>query len=223
MIYCFGNSHAAIFVGGPPCGNLVKRPAKNTVQVNPVHDQLAAVFLGPIVAYNFVEHHLPKVVVVLTDLSVGASRDRDVVMLYVGEVDCRYHMAKRVVQGEDAQTVVRECVSRYYEATKTLKKDGWRVALVGAHPTTPEPHSEDLDKPHWGSWQLRNSICVEWNSMLAELCAADEVPFVNVYDKLVNEDNSTRTGFYVDYCHLSYKLVFPMFLDTMTSAGLLIP
>ncbi len=221
MIFCFGNSHAAIFVGGPPCGSLVGRVHKNTVQVNPTHTWIASVFMGPIIAYNFVEHHLPKVREVLETPETRADKDRDVVMLYVGEVDCRYHLAKRIMEsGGPAEPVVEECADRFFEAATLLRAEGWKVALVGTHPTTLEPHSEDPDKPHWGDWSFRNRICVLWNEALRKRCEAAGVPFVCVYDRLVGADNRTRTDYYVDYCHLSYEKCFPMFEEELKRVGL---
>ena len=33
------------------------------------------------------------------------------------------------------------------------------------------------------------------------------IPHVSIVDELINDDNSTKMEYYIDYCHLNYKMI----------------
>ncbi len=219
MLFVFGNSHVVTFCGSPPAGNKSPKIMTNKPQRNPENPNICSMFLGKgLVAYNFVNKHLPKVYAALKDVS--ADKSKDSCLLYIGEVDCRYYLAKRVLEGDDRETVVKECVERFFETVKDMLEKGWRVAVAGSHPTTTEGHDEHPDHPHWGDCALRNAVCVEWNKQLKALCDGANVPFICIYDELVDENNITKMEYFVDYCHLSYEKCFPKFLRELRKAWL---
>lgn len=219
MLRVFGNSHVITFCGSPPSGNISPKITVDKPVHNPSHRSIVSHFLGKgIIAYNFRWHHLPKVRQCLANH--GGSKANDVLLFYVGEVDCRYHLAKRVLAGGDRVELVKECVERLWLAYDELLAEGWKIAVAGTHPTTTEGHDEHPDHPHWGDCAHRNAICVEWNKQLKEKCDSAGVPFICVYDKLVDENNITRMEYFVDYCHLNYERCFPMFLEQLEAHGL---
>ena len=81
MIYCFGNSHASIFSGAPPCGNLVRKANQfkdgvgDACNPNPIHPYLQTVYLGGALSYNFTTKYLPNVYHWINRL--GAQKERD--------------------------------------------------------------------------------------------------------------------------------------------------
>lgn len=215
MLYVFGNSHAAIFSNTPPCGNKVKRVKLGLVPPNPDHPNMRTVFLGPATAYKLYEHeqYIPRISKILEDTK--ASKENDLVGLYMGEIDCRVHMPKRILSGEDQNLVVAECVEKYYQNIEDLLKNNWKVIVFATHPTTTDGHSENPEKPHYGTCAFRNGISVEFNTHLKALCDRDNIKFVSIYDQLVDENNITKMEYFVDYLHLSYDKCFPMFLAKM--------
>jgi len=217
VVFVFGNSHVATFCASPPCSKRSPRIEIGKGITNPDNPSITSVYLGRgIIAYNFQTKHLPKVFASLKQYGASPS---DIALLYVGEVDCRYHLAKRVLAGGDRAELVRECVERFFEAVLDLKRSGQAVAVAGTHPTTTEGHDEHPDHPHWGDCALRNGVCAEWNKQLAALCDAEDIPFVSIYDRLVDENNITKMEYFVDYCHLSYDKCFPMLLEEMRRVG----
>lgn len=221
MIVVLGNSHVVSFVGSPPCGTKIPgRINQRNVQHNVDHPEIMAVFLGRgLVAYNFKENHLPKILQVIAERNL--SKANDTLLLHIGEVDCRYFLAKRILEGGDQDVVVNECVDRFFETVKCLVADGWKVALVGAHPSTTEGHSEHPDKPHFGDCAFRNSVCMTWNAALETKCVAMKLPFVSIFKHLVDLNNITDMSYFVDYCHLSYDKCFPLYLAEMRAVGLM--
>ena len=228
MIYCLGNSHASIFSGAPPCGNLVGKKNQNKDGVgdacdpNPSYPQLRTVYLGGALSYNFTTKYLPNVYHWIDRL--GASKENDILLFCVGEIDCRWHLPKKSeTLGIDKRDVVVECVDRFFESFKILKSEGWRVIVCGTQPTTilPGLGIPDLDdqryngEPRWGDCSFRNEICKIWNDYMSEKCDKNKIPFVSIYDRLVDEDNITKTEYFKDYCHLIYDKCLPMFIEEL--------
>ena len=219
MIHCYGNSHVAIFSGSPPSGNKTKSFKDWQPKVNPDYPNLRTVFLGPIIAYNFYEHHLSNVKKDLIKIP-----KTDSILLCVGEIDCRYHIAKKIMDtGGDIDQVVLLSVRRYVKAISQLTDEGWNMIVVGVHPSTLLPHCEDLATPHWGDCAFRNSISASWNSQLSTACDEIGVTFVSIYDFLVDDHNITLdNGAFLDFCHISYDMCFPLYLERMRAKGVVV-
>lgn len=200
VIHCIGNSHVWIFNGEddshfPP-----------TRQVLPY---FKTYHIGPVIAYNFVEHHLPRVVQELRAHGVAPGSK---VMLCVGEVDCRWHLPYQCQQqGRSAKDIVKPCLDRYFRSFLLLKEQGYEMYAWAAHPSTDHGHMDppgtDTVGPVFGLQQLRNNITVQWNSYLEQLCLKHGVKFVSIYRHLVDGKNVTKMEYLRDYCHLSHKCV----------------
>jgi hypothetical protein len=232
MIYCFGNSHASIFSGAPPCGNLVPKANQfkdgvgDACRPNPNYPYLQTVYLGGALSYNFTTKYLPNVYHWIKRL--GAQKDRDALLFCVGEIDCRWHLPKKSdLQNIKSEDVVKECIDRFFESFKILKSEGWNVIVCGTQPTTVLPGLgiEDIDdkryngEPRWGDCDFRNNICLTWNTYMEKLCNENSVGFISIYDKLVDENNITRQEYFKDYCHIIYDKCFPMFIDELKRIG----
>jgi hypothetical protein len=197
MLRVIGNSHAGIFSGKQQ--NWATWPGKciDTI-VNVKSFQL-----GPIIAYNFYEHHLPKVYEII---NADPPLKHDWYLFTVGEVDCRWHIPfqsdKKKVRFE---SVVEECCDRYFKALLDLKNKKINVAVWGVHPSTSSGHNEDPDNPVFGDFLLRNSISEYWNSYSDYLCRLYKIPFISIYYDLLNNDFTRKDEYFLDYCHLSEK------------------
>ena len=106
MIYCFGNSHVAVFSSAPPCGNKTRKVSQvawvatkegkpividgqhagkgGVLDINPEYPIFRGVYLGGVLCYNFLEHHTPTVRYWLDSLKVNKKDDK---ILY--EILCR--------------------------------------------------------------------------------------------------------------------------------------
>lgn len=198
MIYCIGNSHANTFTGTPP----------GTTGVWNKKNNFASISLGPIIAYNFMTSHMGKTLSVLAES--GFDKDKDYVLLAVGEVDCRVHIPRQVqLQNRDYKDVTKECVDRYFDAYLKLKKMGYNVVGYGSHPSTSSPGNDKYgsDMPIMGSPELRNNISIFWNDYMSSLCDENNIPFLKVIDKFLDDNDKTVMSNFIDYCHLNPDLL----------------
>ena len=241
MIYCFGNSHVALFSGAPPCGNKTRSIQQKAwvatkegkpiviegehagkggvLDINPENPQFRGVYLGGVLCYNFLKNHAPTVRYWLDSLKI--QKEKDKILFYVGEIDCRVHLSKKYMTTDlSKEEVVNECVERYFKALKMFSDEGWDVIVCGTHPTNTLPHSEKYPNINWGDVSIRNSICVIFNSALKSLCEKNSISFVSIYDKLVDENNITKPGVLKDFCHMNYDFCFPLIVDEMERQNL---
>ena len=202
MIYCIGNSHANLFTN--------TRPEINGV-LN-IKPPFASYSLGPVIAYNFYEHHLPKVKEVLSEIDV---KNDDYIMLIVGEVDARNWIGRYAdKEKRTLEDVTEDCVNRFFacidELNQTYKTLGWC-----GHPSTTELPRENPSEPIYGDCLTRNKTTRFWSDYLTLLCDKNGIPVINIIDELIGGDGLTKMEYFIDYCHLNYDKTINLILDKL--------
>lgn len=210
MIYVFGNSHAHFFTNSTPSRN-GEGEFRN--------EHFRSFSLGPVIAYNFVEHHYPTMIDMINQLPFT---EKDYVMIAVGEVDCRWHLPKQAAaQGRPVKEVVDECIDRFFRAHLHLKENGGNVIAWGGHPSTTAGHSDVEHSPIYGDCLSRNAISLEWNDYLEKKCKENDIHFVSIIRDLINVDGMTKMEYYRDYCHLDSTKCLPLAIQKLKEQNLL--
>ena len=193
-ITVFGNSHAWFFTGrDETCG---KRIADDVA----VGDGPFSVHpLGPATAYSFSTKHLKEVQRILSKHDVPKQSR---VIIVLGEVDCRWHIPKKVYgEGGDAWEEVCKVADRYAHGLRILAKD-YQVIAMGVHPPVVEGH--DPDYPRWGTLQNRRTITEMFNGRLSDVSGAFRAAFFNLYWYLRDKDPK---DYYLDDIHLNQRIM----------------
>ena len=207
MIYTFGNSHAHLFTNTHPA----------TFGKGNVHPNFTSYSLGATIAYNFYEHHLPKVYEHLKNIPFD--KNNDYVMLIVGEVDCRWHLPYQAhIQNTSHENIVNECINRYFQNYIDLVDKGYKIIGWGGHPSTTAGHSDNPSEPIFGDCLSRNAISLLWNEKLKEKCLQHNIPYISIINNLIDPSTGlTKTYYFSDYCHLNYDklnhLIEPLFIQ----------
>jgi len=208
MIYCIGNSHVAYFAGTEKRSYF---PKKENESFNELigDDRFKLLDLGGIIAYNFIDSHMNKVYDIIKNI--------DYISLIAGEVDCRLHLPSQAdKQNKSDEETVNECAERFFICYDKLIEMGYKVFCISTHPTTTEGHSmQDMSRPIYGNVERRNNICVLWNRKLEELSLIRNIPFITIYNNLVDENNITKMEYFSDYCHLNSSKVINFYLDEL--------
>lgn len=201
MIHCIGNSHINTF------SNKSELDYKNIT-----NDYFIGHWLGPVIAYNFFEHHMAKAMQEV----IGIQKQNNYITLIVGEVDCRLHLPKQAdIQRRPDDRVVKECIDRLMRCYDVFINSGYNVIVTGTHPTTVGPHNDDPDNPVWGNVQRRNQICVLWNNFLKQEADKRKILYIDIYKYLVDENNITKMEYFLDYCHLNSSKVFNFIIEEL--------
>ena len=230
MFEIFGNSHAALLTGAPPSGNKVskqrQRPAgRGFTDVNPDYP-FRTWFLGPILAYNFYEHHLHKIYEFMNDYP-HYFNNNSYITLCVGEIDCRVHLPKYISNERSLENVVEECIDRYHRAIQDLVNNKKKVVIIGSLPSMSDdsirrlmPLAEQKYNVA-GTSEMRNKITRYWDQYHEFICRSNDIPFVSIYDSLVDECGKTKEDFFVDFIHLSYDKTIQLWIKEFEKKGLM--
>jgi len=175
-IFCIGNSHVNIFRGL----DTVHGGMGDQIKLFSTHH------IGPTVAYNFYQHHYPKILEYL--LNTNIDKTKDYIMLIVGEVDCRWHLPKQAsIKNMKVEDLVEECINRYFECYLDLINRGYKVIVWGGHPSTTGSHNDNAMCPVYGDCEYRNKISLYWNHTLKNTCEIYNIPFLSIIQYLIND------------------------------------
>jgi len=209
MIHCIGNSHANVFVDAHPANMF------NTTYLN----NFSSTSIGPVIAYNFYDHHLNKVYDVLKKVKKSPN---DYVMLIVGEVDCRWHLPKRIDSNkEEISVVVKECIDRFFKSVLELQSHGYKLVSWCGHPSTTAGHDDNPNEPVWGECLFRNKISIEWAKYLTEISNNNNIKSINITNDLIMENGITNMTYFNDYCHLNHNKIMPLVLNKCRELNIL--
>lgn len=219
MIHCIGNSHALMFSGSSvPPRKFPIWPRRHAYDRTSFFKTYS---LGPIIAYNFYEHHHSKAMHVIN--TVRVSKENDYVMFCIGEVDCRWHIPKQAeLQNRTLEDVTIECVQRYFRSLNEIHDLGYKVMAWMAQPSTTYGHSDNIESPVYQTCEIRNHISSVYNAELKKLCDASNIYFLDIFDRLLDPNTKlTNMSYYIDYCHLDPIKVVPMVMEKLLQDGLI--
>jgi len=201
-IFVVGNSHAHFFTFSPP-GHLGWSAQLASVSVGKDKIIFASCSIGPVTAWSFARKHLTSLLCALE--SAGAQRGA-YILLPVGEVDCRLHLPRQAhVQERSIESVVNECLDRYFKALKVLSLIGYRPIAWGGHPSSRQGNGEDDAYPSYSDACFRNEISRMWSFGLERRCKDHGILFVSILEDLLDETGMPVPGIFQDGCHLAYK------------------
>ena len=210
MIYVFGNSHSHFFSNSTP--------SKNGEGENK-NEYFRSFSLGPVIAYNFYEHHFPLMIEWMNNLPIT---EKDSILIAVGEVDCRWHLLKQAeVQNRNVINIIYECIDRFFRAHLHLKENGYNVIGWGGHPSTINTFGNVPEDPVYGDCLTRNKISLIWNDYLEMKCKENNIKFSSIIRDLINVDGLTKMEYYWDYCHLDPRKYLPTVIEKFKQEGLI--
>jgi len=206
IIHCFGDSHVLFFK------KLAKylRLRQYKVKEKEVNIHFLADYVGSALAYNLCKKNTStKAREKIFDIIKKRVPVKNRVMFVFGEIDCRVHLAKRIiVKKENMKSVVLECVDRYFSFIREVKNLNYEILVFGAVATTIH---EDTYFPKYGTCRERNKITKLFNQYLEDSCKKEDMIFVSIFDKLINKNNITKWKFYCDNAHIGPK-AFPLII-----------
>ncbi len=154
--------------------------------------------LGATIAYNFYEHHYPNLLKFLESES-EFNKDKDYVLLVVGEVDCRLHLVNQIEKQKTKSKVevVVECVDRFFRCHLDLKRQGYKVIGWGSHPSS-------VREWEWciGPYPRRLLIARHFENRLRQRCIENGIPFKSIFESILKPDQEPDMTKYTDDCHL---------------------
>ena len=209
MIYAIGNSHAHFFTNSHPAEHKGTNPDQHFTSYS----------LGPTIAYNYYEHHLPKLKQLISQINI---QPKDHILLVIGEVDCRWHLPKQAAtQNRPINDIIQECVQRYTRVYTHLKQHNYNLISWGGHPSTTTDHNDDPQSPVYGDCKTRNQITLEWDHQLSQQAQKLNIPHISINQHLIDQNGLTKMEYYIDYCHLNSEKLLPHVKQLFVQTGLI--
>ncbi|MCX5807284.1 MAG: hypothetical protein NT010_14680 [Proteobacteria bacterium] len=204
MIHCIGDSHVMIFTG--------------IDEVKENNDSLTFFrthWIGPRTAFNIIDK-----TDIISRIVEGNLQEGDSILFCFGEIDCRAHLLKQAeMQNKPLTDIVHNCVSRYVKIFEFAKRYGHRIIALSVPPSG----FGDWDYgefPTYGSCHQRLEATKLFNRSLEEYCENNDVYFVSIFEKLLDNNGMPDPIYYIDNIHLSQR-VMPFIIDELCKLSLL--
>jgi lysophospholipase L1-like esterase len=202
MIYCIGDSHVDFFSGWNSIG-------PEYPETRPSRFPFFKSFrLGPSLAYNLCEKETKtRSREKLFEILRSANPQEIKIMLSFGEIDCRAHLIKESLkQNRPIDKIAYECADRYFKVVNEVKELGFETIVWNSIPSTLY-QSRNPEFPTEGTCVDRNKATRFFNSRLNNLCRDKTIPFISIFEKLVDKNDFTKMKYYMDDIHLSQKIM----------------
>ena len=201
-IHCIGDSHASFFSGRE---RMQPEWPKRSDDRWPFFRSYR---LGPALAYNLcrtgtTSRSREKLLEVLH----RRIRPGDRVLLCFGEIDCRAHLIRQSqTRGESAGNLARECADRYFQVIEEINSLGFRAMVWNVVP----PTTLMIDAgafPVAGSFEERMDVTRCFNASIVQRCQQAGVPFVSIFDALLDADGKPDHRWFLDRVHLGPQAI----------------
>jgi len=154
-------------------------------------------------AYNLARHE-KKLLRILTPL-----HDKELVFCF-GEVDVRLHIKYKHLQlGTPVRQLIDKTAERYTSYVCELRKTGYRIHIFNVVPTgdflgeDAEKWKRGLKYPFDATFEERSSYTEQLNEAYAKYCREYQIPFVDIYKHLVDDQGKRREDLIFDYAHIN--------------------
>ncbi len=208
-IIVIGDSHTYFF-----SGQEVIRPRKIAYHHGVINSsenlipEFSPIHIGPVLAYNSDKYGTKtrgreKVAYLIKKRVI--ERGARVLFCY-GEIDIRNHVVHRASnQGIAMERVVDKVLANYLSFLVSMREEGFRVACWGPTPSFPDAANPSDEFPVQGDETTCNKVTLYFNEQLKNLCQQNNLGFISITEKLIDERGRMRQDYFVDGCHLSQK------------------
>ena len=128
--------------------------------------------------------------------------EKDYIMFVLGEIDCRVHIYQiyeKEGETKPLETYIENTVNRYITYIKTLNRN------VILQTVPPAGYYDPNTYPFYGSAKDRAYINKTFNELLSKRCESENIPCVDIYDKVALPNGMANPEYLKDHVHLNLK------------------
>jgi len=181
--------------------------------------------IGPVLATSLVERQSTLMAreKIFEVLKREKQAEWDGVILAFGEIDCRFHIIKRLghksaILTDEVRLSITITVLRYISFIHEIMLLGYRPIVWG-------PVASNLllydnpEYPNYGNINERNIITFEFGKLLSKYCDIYEIDYLSIFPLLVTETMETKSEYYFDGVHLgqnAWQVALPLFCHNLS-------
>jgi len=150
------------------------------------------------------ERHEKKLMRILTPL-----QDKELIFCF-GEVDVRLHIKYKHQQlGIPVEQLLTATAKKYTAYVHKLRKQGYRIHIFNVVPTgdflgpEAEKWKDGLYYPFTASYEERTYYTEQLNGAYAFWCRKLRIPFIDIYQELVDGRGKRKEELVFDFAHLT--------------------
>ena len=129
------------------------------------------------------------------------------VLLCFGEIDCRAHLIRQSeTRGVPVADLAAECVSRYFQVVREVRALNYQVMIWNVIPPTITT-CLDCEYPVAGTFEERMSVTRVFNSLLLKHCEQESIPFISIFDAILDASGIPDQRYFVDGIHLGPEAI----------------
>ncbi len=156
-------------------------------------------------AYKLVDHD-KRVRKIITPIKEKA------LIFSFGEVDVRIHIQYKHLQtGTPVETLISNTAKRYTDYIANLRGEGFDIHIFNVIPTGDftgaafEAWKNNLNYPFTTNYAERQFFTHQLNDQYKKKCKSKDIPFIDIYDHLVDESGRRKKELIYDFAHLNSK------------------
>ena len=134
--------------------------------------------------------------------------DRHIIFVF-GEVDVRIHIKlKHEKTGVPVGTLIENTARRYIDYVEELRAEGYDIHVFNVVPTGDfagerfERWKKNLHYPFTATYAERRDYTLRLNRRLAAHCRDLSIPFIDIYDHLVEKNGVRKRALVYDFAHI---------------------
>lgn len=165
--------------------------------------------IGPATAYklSFEKSTTRSKEKVLGILNKNYKRRKLNVIFVFGELDVRLQINKIAKEKNiSVSKVIDSTVNSYINFLKLIKN---KYPLINIYVLNVLPQGEEeniYNVPHYASREARSSFVLEMNKKIKELTKKENFKFIDIYDKLIDEEGKRKKEYVFDDVHFNRKI-----------------
>jgi hypothetical protein len=164
--------------------------------------------IGPATAYNLNKdisstNSKKKMFAIINKLN----REKDIIMLVFGEIDCRIHIYNQYKKSKGKFTIemlIEDTISNYGQVLEQLNLMDIKFFVLGIPPASRQENIYDY--PFYASSKMRSKINMEFNNRIKEYCTDMGIRYMDIYSKVSDENGFILAEYAADDVHLNAKV-----------------
>ena len=169
--------------------------------------------LGPVLCYSFGKEKLNR-----CDIRKFDIKDGDTIIFCFGEIDCRCHIYKHIIDTITYQNIINNIVDNYFEAIEiNVSISQIKLKNVCVYNVIPpiQKHNtwENLKYPFLGSDEERKEYVLYFNEKIKQKCIEKKYIFFDIYDKYTDENGFLRKDLSDKHVHISNGIYITNFIN----------
>jgi hypothetical protein len=142
---------------------------------------------------------------------ISPIKDKKLIFSF-GEVDVRIHIKYKYLQtGLPIETLISDTATRYTDYVSYLRNEGFDIHIFNVIPTGDfsgtafENWKNNLSYPFITSYTERRLFTLQLNNQYKKKCEAKKIPFIDIYDQLVDASGKRKKELVYDFSHLNAR------------------